>query len=116
MKRMLTLSRSLLAAAALTLVASSAFAAGGVNLSWNDCGAFGTMQRNFACNTNSGVNTMFASAIAPVPMPQLNGHAGVLDLQTNQATLSSWWRHCTVPKPAITPACCKKAAFPCAAA
>ena len=91
MQRMLNVSRVFLAAAALTVIASAA-QAGGINLSWTDCGAFGQLQRNFACNTNTGANTMFASAIAPAAMPQLNGHEGVIDLQTNQAALSNWWK------------------------
>jgi len=91
MQRLLNVSRALLAAAALTLVASSAQAQQGLNLSWNDCGSFGTMQRNFACNTNGGANTMVASVLVPNPMAQLNGQAGVLDLQTNQPALSPWW-------------------------
>ena len=90
MKRLVTLSRTLLTAAALTVVASSAHAAG-VNLSWNDCASFGQQQRNFACASNSGANTMVGSAITGVAMPQLNGMAGVLDMQTNEAALSPWW-------------------------
>lgn len=81
----------LMAGALLALTAGVASAAAGINLSWNDCGSFGGVQRNFACGNNSGANTMYASAIAPVPMDAFNGHAGVLDLQTNQAALSNWW-------------------------
>ena len=80
----------LITGALLALTASMAFA-GGVNLSWNDCGTFGVIQRNFACNSNNGANTMIASAITGQQMDQLNGQAGVLDLQTNQAALSAWW-------------------------
>ncbi|MEO5618821.1 MAG: hypothetical protein ABIS67_13725 [Candidatus Eisenbacteria bacterium] len=88
-----TMKKSLLMAGAM-LALTAGFAAagpGGVNLSWNDCGTFGTLQRNFACNVNTGVNTMVASVITGVDMPQLNGQAGVIDLQTNQAALSPWW-------------------------
>jgi hypothetical protein len=88
MKRLLPL----LACTALTLVATSAFAAGGLNLSWNDCGAFGDLQRNFACNTNAGANTMVGSVMTGVDMPQLNGQSSVIDLQTNQPALSNWWQ------------------------
>jgi hypothetical protein len=77
----------------LSLFASSALAgAAGLNLSWDDCGAAGTSQKNFACASNSGANIMFASAVVGVPVPQLNGHEGVIDLQTNEATLSDWWK------------------------
>jgi hypothetical protein len=95
MHSLLRRTRSLLAAAALTLAASNAhaqFEKGFMNLSWDDCGTFGTMQRNFACNTNSGSNTMYASGVLEVAMPQLNGAASVLDMQTNQPALSNWWK------------------------
>jgi len=93
MKRLLSLSRLLLAIASLSLFASSALAGGGgINLSWSDCATFGTEQRNFACTSNSGANTMFASGVVGTDMGQLNGHAGVLDLQTNEATISNWWQ------------------------
>jgi hypothetical protein len=82
----------LMAGALLALTAGIASAQGGINLSWIDCGTFGTLQRNFACASNTGANTMVGSAIAPAPMPQLNGHEGVLDLQTNQLALSNWWK------------------------
>ncbi len=95
MKRLLTVSRVIVATAALAVVASTAFAAEGINLSWNECGLGGALQRNFACASNSGSNSMYGSAIAPVPMPQLNGAASVLDLQTNEAALSNWWQLAT---------------------
>jgi hypothetical protein len=88
MRRSLTL----LASAALTLLATSAFAAGGINLSWNDCGVFGVLQRNFACNTNSGANTMVGSVVTGVVMNQLVGQSSLIEMQTNQATLSNWWQ------------------------
>ena len=80
----------LIAGALLALTASVSFA-GGVNLSWTDCGTFGTLQKNFACTSNNGVDAMVASAVAGQDMGQLNGHAAVIDLQTNQAALSAWW-------------------------
>jgi len=79
------------ACAVLTLLATSAHAAGGINLSWTDCGVSGQLQRNFACNSNSGTNTMVASVVTGVAMNQFNGEASVMDLQTNQAALSPWW-------------------------
>jgi len=81
----------LMAGALLALTVGVASAAGGINLSWNDCGANGLLQKNFACTSNNGVNTMYASVIAPAVMGQLNGQASVFDLQTNQLALSPWW-------------------------
>lgn len=82
--------------AALLLVAliagpGSASARGGINLSWNDCGIYGTELKFFACDTNAGTSALYVSAVAPVPMLQLNGVSIVIDLATSQPTLSNWW-------------------------
>jgi hypothetical protein len=82
----------LMAGALLALTVGVASAQSGINLSWNDCGVSGGLQRNFACTSNSGANTMVASVITGVDMNQLNGQAGVLDMQTNQPALSPWWQ------------------------
>jgi len=100
MKRPLSLSKTLLATAALTaLVTSAVRAQGGINLSWNDCGTFGQMARTSACTSNIGVNLMFGSAIAPHPIGLMVAMAAVLDLQTNQAALTPWWNMDTAPAP-----------------
>lgn len=70
---------------------SPAFAQGGINLSWNDCGSFGVFARSFACDTNSGQEVLFGSAVSGVDLPQVNAMYAVIDLQTNQAALSNWW-------------------------
>jgi hypothetical protein len=92
----------LMAGALLALTAGMASAQSGLNLSWNDCGVNGQLQRNFACTTNSGANTMVGSIVIGADMPQLNGHEGVFDMQTNQAALSPWW---TFTTPATTTPC-----------
>jgi len=84
--------KTFLMASALLALSAGVAAAGGINLSWTNCGVNGVEQRNFACTSNSGASIMFGSVIAPVEMPQLNGQASVLDLQTNQPTLSDWWQ------------------------
>jgi len=89
MKRIV--SRVLLATAALAMFATASNAAGGFNLSWTDCGTFGTASKTFACTSNSGANILVASAISGMQMDQLNGMASVMDLQTNQPALSAWW-------------------------
>ena len=82
----------LMAGALLALTAGIASAAGGINLSWNDCGAAGTASKTFACTSNTLTGAiMVASAIAPVPMDQLNGEESEMLLQTNAAALSPWW-------------------------
>jgi hypothetical protein len=86
--------RNLIAVSATAALvrAAPADAQGGLNLSWDDCGAFGSFQKNFSCDTNSGVNTLYGSARTDVAIPQLNGHASVLSLKTDQVSLSNWWQ------------------------
>lgn len=82
-----------LVAAAVALAPACASAGpGGIDLSWGDCGAFGQLEHDFACNTNVAVHSMIGSALAPLPMPQLQGQVAILDLITNQPALSPWWQ------------------------
>jgi hypothetical protein len=83
--------KTLLIAGALLCLGVSLASAGGINLSWTDCGAFGQLQKNSACNTNTGANTVVGSAISPNVIPQCVAMSAVLDLQTNQAALTPWW-------------------------
>jgi hypothetical protein len=82
----------LLVVAAFLATASTAHAQGGINLSWNDCGSFGTLNRTFACNTNIGSHTMVGSVVSGIAMPQLNGQSSVLDMVSTRPTLSPWWQ------------------------
>ena len=82
----------LMAGALLALTAGIASAQGGINLSWGDCGGAGTLNKTFACTSNSLVGAiMIASAQAPVQMDQLNSEESQMEMQTNAATLSQWW-------------------------
>jgi hypothetical protein len=65
--------------------------AGGMNLSWDDCGVFGSVAKTFACDTNVGTNAIICSAIPPVPMPQFVAMGATIELEANGATLPSWW-------------------------
>ena len=97
----------LIAGALLCLGVSMASAQGGLNLSWNDCGTFGQMQKNSACNSNTGANTLVGSAISPVVIDQCVAMTTVLDLQTNQAALSPWWNFDAAPgtPPGVSTGC-----------
>jgi hypothetical protein len=83
----------LMAGALLALTAGIASAAGGINLGWGDCGGGpSTASKTFACTSNTLAGAiMVASAVAPVPMDQLNGEESEFILQTNAAALSNWW-------------------------
>src|SRR5690242_4449006 len=66
-------------------------ATAGINLSWNDCGAFGTNVTPLTCTSNVGELVMIVSATPPAPLSTAAAHVAVLDLQTTGATLSPWW-------------------------
>lgn len=87
MKRLLL---TCIACAALATTAS----AGGMNLAWNDCGAFGQSNETFACNTNSGFHTLIASFVPPADM-SLFGTDLTIFLSTSQPALSPWWNMTT---------------------
>lgn len=79
---------------AVTFHGAAAFAqnGGGMNLSWFDCGAAGTLSTSFACTSNTlNLGTMILSAVSGVDMPQLNGMEAVIYLQANQPSLPPWW-------------------------
>lgn len=83
----------LLAVLLAALLTSPVFA-GGVNLAWTEClGGGGTMNRNFACNTNAGMNRLVVSFVPNEAMNDVVGHEVRLDLQSADATtLNQWWR------------------------
>jgi hypothetical protein len=80
----------LIAGALLALTASVSFA-GGVNLSWNNCGAAGAASRTSACTNNAQAGSLFISATPPVDMNSANGQTSTVDIQTTAAALSPWW-------------------------
>ena len=81
----------LLCGALIAISATTAFAAG-INLSYNDCGTFGTENKTFACNTNSGNSIMVASFVAPAGIGQYLSCESNLEIQTDSATLPDWWQ------------------------
>jgi DNA-binding beta-propeller fold protein YncE len=62
---------------------------GRLNLSWNDCGAFGTTDRTFACNSNSGSNVIVASFDPGSSVADFAGNEMRIDVTP---ALSSWWQ------------------------
>lgn len=81
----------LLASVMVFALASTAHAQGGVNLSWNDCGTFGIVNSNFACNTNTGFHRIYGSFIPPADLTQLLEVDATFDVVCDQLALSSWW-------------------------
>jgi len=78
--------------AIVTLGPTVAFAQG-LNISWNDCGAYGPINRSFACNTNDGVDVLVASFAPPSGITKLTAIDATIAMQTADATtLGPWWR------------------------
>jgi hypothetical protein len=74
----------------LALAASSAMAAG-VNLSWTDCGSFGTQDRTFACAVNTGTNTLVVSFDPITDLADFAGNEMRIDLAST-GSLPAWWQ------------------------
>jgi len=83
---------ALFAGVLLALSASMASAAG-INLAWNDCQ--GPINATFACNVNTGLNTMVASFDPPHVLTQFLGISAQIDITTDQPALPDWWKHGT---------------------
>jgi hypothetical protein len=77
---------------ALVVIASTAHAGPGINLRWNAClGDLGVLNKNFACNTNSGSDVLVCSFVPPVDILQASGQEITIDLVTEGASLPEWW-------------------------
>jgi hypothetical protein len=74
------------------LGAATARAQGGINLSWDDCGASGTANQSFACDTNADSSVMVASFVVDVGGPCFVGTNAVFDLQVAGGSLPDWWQ------------------------
>ena len=85
------MSRQILLGAALLAVFAAPSRAAGINLSWDDCGAAGVLQKNFACDTNTGSEVMIGSVVSPVPIGNLDAMAAALFVQTGGVALTPWW-------------------------
>ena len=76
----------------LALFTSGAHAqTAGVNLSWDDCGDWGVLNKTFACNSNSGTNAAVGSFVAPDGIAQLTGTEMILDVVAQGDSLPPWW-------------------------
>ena len=76
----------------LLALAGSPATSAGIDLSWDDCGAFGVPQKSFACNGGAARVVLVGSAIAGVALPKLVGQYSILELQSSTGTLSPWWQ------------------------
>ena len=81
---------------ALVVAAVSATAparASGVNFSWDACTSEGGVQsKTFACNTNTGSSSGWASFVLASDQSAFVGIEAVIDIQTQADSLPSWWQ------------------------
>ncbi len=69
---------------------------GGINLSWDDCGAAGGAIKTFACDSNTGLPAVAVASFVPPPgIGQFLGASAELRIGTDGSTLPDWWRHGT---------------------
>jgi len=85
--------KKLLMFAALLAVSAAPVWAAGINLGWLDCpsGPTYTLSRTFACASNAGTNTLFASYVAPAGIDNQTANTVIIDIQSDQAALPPWW-------------------------
>jgi len=84
--------RSLPLLLALLAVASSAHAARGVFLRWDHCYADGGVQnKNFACDTNAGSETLVGGFETNADYPNVSGNEVIINLVSAGSPLPAWW-------------------------
>lgn len=89
MKRLLLSASALLVAITVSSVAHAA----GINMAWTDCKADGgPSNRAFACNTNTGTNTLVVSFVAPAGVTAMSGNELVIDVISTTSPLPNWWQ------------------------
>jgi hypothetical protein len=83
---------SLLCGMLLALIASVAAAGEGTNLRWNAClGDGGSINRNFACNTNSQNHVLVGGFELAAGMLDVSGNEIVVDIASASPNLPAWW-------------------------
>lgn len=86
--------KTLVIAGALLALTAGMASASGLNLYWNDCpppAGSGISTQVHQCTSNSGAHILVASLVAPAGIDTCVAASSVIDVQTNQATLSPWW-------------------------
>ena len=78
---------------ATALIAPSATAEGGISVAWNECQPDGgAAVRYFACNDNGGAETIVASYLTEVPIPDFQALSARIELEVSRAELPDWWQ------------------------
>jgi IPT/TIG domain len=67
--------------------------AGGLNLSWDNCGVSGMDIKSFACNANTGSTFVLIGSFVPPPfVDEFLGFTSDVRIE-GQAGLPDWWKH-----------------------
>src|SRR5262245_39856197 len=67
--------------------------AAGVNLSWDACaGENGIQNKVFACDTNTGTQTLYGSFVLGSGLPNAIGFEARVDITAKADSLPAWWR------------------------
>jgi len=83
---------TLLCGMLLALTTSVAAAGEGTNLRWNACiGDGGTINRNFACDTNSANHVLVGGFELAAGMTDVSGNEIVVDIASASPNLPAWW-------------------------
>jgi hypothetical protein len=84
---------TLLCGLLLAMSASMAAAATGVGLRWTTCiGDAGTPNKNFACTSNTGTNTLVGTfELGAAGLLATSGNEIIVDIAAAGATLPAWW-------------------------
>lgn len=89
----MTTMRTLLATAALMLLAAATSRAAPLHLRWDAClGDGGAVNRTFACDTNEGRETLVGSFVLADDMKQVSGAEVMLDVVVAGDALPAWWQ------------------------
>ncbi|MCC6651347.1 MAG: hypothetical protein IT348_09395 [Candidatus Eisenbacteria bacterium] len=82
----------MLATAALLLAYPSGARSEGLNLLWGGCPAGGGVSNwQFACSSNIGLETLYASLVAPAGLNHVEGVVLTLDVISEGQFLPAWW-------------------------
>ena len=78
--------------AVVLLVPATSALASGVNLSWDDCGIHGTVNKAFACNTNTFEGVIIGSFQPTYGPFELTALSARVDLKSGGSALPDWWQ------------------------
>ncbi len=81
-------------AIALLIAFTTEATAAGLNLAWDDCGAGGQCNKDFACNTNTGAPfSLVASFVPPEGTTKITGEEISIEICSNGGYMPPWWSY-----------------------